>query len=91
MSRSTWQKQGLAAAGLLVGLVVLPSEADSSSDFTYDLVGRVTTALYDNGSCIAYGYDANSNRAFQTNTIAGAPESPTWGSGVLGCFKWTPQ
>lgn len=90
MSSSRWQKVCLAIGGLTVGCIILPSDADSSSDFTYDPDGRVTTALYDNGSCIAYGYDTNGNRASQTNTISGTPELPTWGSGVLGCFKWTP-
>lgn len=90
MSRSQW-KRALVVAGLVAGSILLPSEADSSSEFTYDPVGRVTTALYDNGLCVAYGYDANGNRTSQTNTISAAPELPTWGTGVLGCFKWTPQ
>lgn len=90
MSKARWQRVSVVA-GLIVGSILLPSEADSSSDFTYDPVGRVTTALYDNGLCVAYGYDANGNRTSQTNTISPAPELHTWGSGVLGCFKWTPQ
>lgn len=90
MSR-TQRYRLLATASLIAGLGFVPSEADSSSEFTYDPVGRVTTALYDNGLCVAYGYDANGNRTSQNNTIAAAPEQPTWGSGVFGCFKWTPQ
>jgi YD repeat-containing protein len=70
--------------------VVVPTKANSSATFTYDGVGRVATALYDNGLCVAYTYDANGNRTSQTNTISSAPELATWGSGVLGCFKWTP-
>ncbi|MBZ9765502.1 RHS repeat protein [Mesorhizobium sp. CA6] len=58
--------------------------------YTYDPTGRLTTALYDNSTCIAYSYDANGNRTSQTNTVGGVPVSAVWGSGVWGCFKWTP-
>lgn len=90
MSSVSLQRMVFAVAVLTVGCVIRPSEAGNAS-FTYDLVGRVTTALYDNGSCVAYSYDANGNRTSQTNTISGAPESATWGSGVFGCFNWTSQ
>lgn len=68
-----------------------PIRAVSSVIYTYDQLGRLSTALYDNGLCIAYIYDAAGNRTSQTNTISGAPESPIWGSGVWGCFPWTPH
>lgn len=71
--------------------VVAPRNGHASVLYTYDQLGRVTTALYDNGTCIAYSYDANGNRLSQTNTASGSPESPTWGSGVWGCFIWTQQ
>ena len=70
--------------------ISIPLGAVGSVVYTYDPLGRVTTGLYDNGLCIAYAYDANGNRTAQTNTISSAPESPTWGSGVWGCFSWTP-
>lgn len=73
----------------MVGCVILPSAAGSSADFTYDLAARVTTALYDNNTCVAYVYDQNGNRTSQTNTTSGTPEQATWGSGVMGCFKWS--
>src|ERR1700688_4544520 len=84
---------GRAKALLTATLVALPGilfplGAVGSVLFSYDPLGRVTTALYDNGLCIAYGYDASGNRTAQTNTISSAPESPTWGSGVWGCFSW---
>jgi YD repeat-containing protein len=92
MSRRSWHTRLRWTAALLtIGGIVIPTQADSSADFTYDAVGRVTTALYDNASCVAYGYDANGNRTSQTNTISSSPEIATWGTGVLGCFKWTPQ
>jgi len=85
------QAKALFTASLLALLAVLiPLGAVGSVIYTYDPLGRVTTGLYDNGLCIAYAYDANGNRTTQTNTIASAPESATWGSGVWGCFSWTP-
>ena len=89
MSKAKWQRLGLVVVGLAMGSVTLPSKADSSAQFTYDFAGRLMTALYDNNACVAYGYDANGNRTSQTNTISSAPETSTWGSGVLGCFKWS--
>jgi YD repeat-containing protein len=66
----------------------MPAQAASVA-YTYDLLGRVTTALYDNGTCIIYSYDAAGNRTSQTNTTGGAPVTATWGTGTWGCFKWT--
>lgn len=57
--------------------------------YTYDASGRVTTALYDNGTCIVYSYDAVGNRTTQVMQ-SGSSLTPQWGSGTLGCFKWTP-
>jgi YD repeat-containing protein len=84
---------------LLRGCFILPlvillgtrvaNAATASIQYTYDQLGRVTTALYDNGTCIAYTYDANGNRTEQTFTTSGTPLSPVWGSGVWGCFSWT--
>jgi YD repeat-containing protein len=82
---------------LLIALVLLslgtftPGATGASVVYSYDQLGRVTTALYDNGLCIAYSYDVNGNRTSQTNTLSGTPGMPTWGSGVWGCFPWTPQ
>lgn len=76
----------LAFAGIFYS-----SGAYSSVNYGYDPLSRITTALYDNGVCVVYAYDANGNRTSQTNAASGPPESPTWGSGVWGCFSWTPQ
>lgn len=59
--------------------------ASVSVTYSYDSLGRVVTALYDNGTCIVYGYDASGNRTSQSNTT----EPPTWGVGVWGCSIWT--
>ena len=85
----TW-RPSVAAPVLATLGILLPLGAIGSVIYTYDPLGRVTTGLYDNGLCIAYAYDANGNRTAQTNTISSAPETPTWGSGVWGCFSWTP-
>jgi len=70
---------------------LVPTGSIASAIYTYDQVGRLTTALYDNGVCVAYAYDANGNRTSQINTLGGTPASPIWGSGVWGCFSWTPH
>jgi YD repeat-containing protein len=76
----------LVAALFLLGVFV-PDRTNASSSYTYDQIGRLTTALYDNGLCIGYAYDANGNR---TSLISSSPQSAVWGSGSWGCFSWTP-
>ncbi len=75
-------------AGVIVRSSTLDA-SDPSTSYTYDLLGRITTGLYDNDLCIAYAYDANGNRTSQTNTISAAPESAMWGTGSWGCYRWT--
>ncbi|AVR14838.1 RHS repeat protein [Burkholderia vietnamiensis] len=65
--------------------------ATTSAQYTYDLLGRVTTVLYDNGVCVAYSYDANGNRTAQSNTAGNGVPPMTWGAGVWGCVPWTPS
>jgi YD repeat-containing protein len=80
--------KGRLTAAALVLLAALVADASAAGvSYTYDPVGRIVTALYDNGLCVAYSYDANGNRTAQTNATAPAP---AWGSGVWGCFAWTP-
>jgi hypothetical protein len=75
---------------LAIGLTAIPGSAFAAAvSYTYDQVGRLTTALYDNKVCVVYAYDANGNRLSQENTSGAPPASPVWGSGSLGCFKWT--
>ena len=78
------------AVATVPGLVAITvaGGALGSAHYSYDKVGRLTTALYDNGACLAYAYDANGNRTSQTNTSANV--TAVWGTGVYGCFSWTP-
>lgn len=80
-------KRCLMASALIVLASIVRDASGAGVIYTYDLAGRVTTALYDNGLCIAYVYDANGNRTAQTNST---PGPPAWGSGAWGCFSWTP-
>jgi YD repeat-containing protein len=79
------------AAALAGGLAAGQARAGTASvTYSYDPVGRVATALYDNGTCVAYTYDANGNRTSQTNTASGGgAQTPTWGTGTWRCFLWT--
>jgi len=73
-----------------LGLVALTISGGAlgSVVLSYDKVGRLTIALYDNGTCLVYAYDANGNRTSATNT--GAAATAVWGTGTFGCFSWTP-
>jgi len=76
--------------GLMLALLATRSAtaANGSVAYTYDALGRVTTASYDTGVCVIYTYDANGNRLSQTvNVNTGG--TPTWGTGIWGCFHWT--
>jgi YD repeat-containing protein len=57
------------------------SGASASVTYTYDSLGRLASAAYDNGTTVYYTYDENGNRLVQavsTNSSTG-----TWGS-----FNW---
>lgn len=90
-TRARRAKTLLAVPAAALFGILIAGGANASAYYGYDPIGRVTTALYDNGVCVVYAYDANGNRTSQTNTASGPPEAPTWGSGVWGCFSWTPQ
>ncbi len=75
---------------LTVILAAAPASMSSASVvYTYDSVGRITSALYDNDVCVVYSYDANGNRTSQVINAAGSPNTPTWGTGIFGCFRWS--
>lgn len=84
-------KMRLVATALILIGILLPESASASINYGYDQLGRLVTALYDNGACVLYVYDPAGNRTSQTITISSSPETPTWGTGTWGCFNWTPQ
>ena len=58
--------------------------------YGYDQIGRVTTALYDDGLCVLYTYDASNNRISQNNFAAPQPPRAQWGGATTwGNFAWT--
>lgn len=78
-------------------LVVLGASAadaaNGSVTYTYDALGRVTTASYDTGVLVIYSYDANGNRTQQvinvnTATLYWNTTTPCtnncWGQGLWG-------
>lgn len=71
-------------AALVLGM---PATASGSVLYGYDPLGRVTTALYDNGTCVIYAYDPNGNRTSQV-TIAASASAPLWGTATWGEFTW---
>lgn len=56
----------LIASTILVALAFSPQQATAASgsaSYTYDALGRVTSASYDTGVIVIYSYDANGNRS----------------------------
>lgn len=78
----------ISFALLLSALCLVAADAAGLGvTYSYDPTGRVAAAIYDNGMCVAYSYDAAGNRTAQSNPVT---TTPTWGSSVWGCFNWTP-
>lgn len=53
--------------------------ANGSVAYTYDALGRVTTASYDTGVCIIYTYDPNGNRLSETINVTATGTTGVWG------------
>jgi uncharacterized protein RhaS with RHS repeats len=76
----------VCASALLACAIATPTlshAANGSVAYTYDALGRVTTASYDTGVCIVYKYDANGNRISETINVTAAGATGVW-----GCFNW---
>lgn len=74
----------ILAALLICSLAA--KRASAANLYTYDALGRITTATYDTGVIIIYTYDSNGNRLSQTinvNTTVG-----TWGIFNWGSANW---
>jgi YD repeat-containing protein len=83
---------GLGMALALTAASTFADAANGGVVYTYDALGRVTSASYDTGVIIMYTYDANGNRFSQainvntatlTWTATSAPcTSNCWGTGL---------
>jgi len=78
----------VVAALMLISLNSGAEAANGSVAYTYDALGRVTSASYDTGVIIIYTYDANGNRLSQT--INANSTNAVWGSFNWGAALWHP-
>jgi hypothetical protein len=62
------------AAVAAAGAFTLAHAANESVAYTYDALGRVTTASYDTNVCIVYTYDPNGNRLSETINVTARHE-----------------
>lgn len=73
-------------ASLVAGAALGSSNAyaaNGSVTYTYDALGRVTTASYDTGVIVIYTYDSNGNRTAQVINVNTAPL--TWTATYTPC------
>lgn len=88
---SRYPKIALSSICVIVaafGLTAMPASdgskaANGTVVYTYDALGRVLTASYDTGVCIAYTYDANGNRLSEKILVISSGSTGVW-----GCFNW---
>jgi YD repeat-containing protein len=73
----------ILVSAVAAGTATLAHAVNGSVAYTYDALGRVTTASYDTGVCIVYSYDPNGNRLSETIKV-----SASGATGVWGCFNW---
>ncbi len=67
---------GALAGGLVLGLTPMQAEAGTVA-FSYDVLGRVTCAVYPNGAqtiSVGFTYDATGNRTEQ-DTVSSCPHN----------------
>jgi len=84
--KSTREWKHIAVTSVALAVLGAPSVEAQSGDeavvYTYDALGRVTSASYDNNTTITYAYDAAGNRVQQAVTI-GSPPSSSPAPGLL--------
>ena len=71
---------GLLSIFLLLGIA---EAANGSVVYTYNSLGRVTTASYDTGVIVIYTYDANGNRTQQVINVS--TSTLTWTATSTPC------
>jgi YD repeat-containing protein len=77
----------LAVVAGLSALVMAATPAAASVTYTYDNLGRLATATYDDGVTVTYTYDENGNRMIQAVTTSSG--GAVWGSFTWGSASWT--
>jgi YD repeat-containing protein len=85
-NRANFRKVIATALALLFAAVLPLATSDAATGsvvYTYDALGRLTSALYDTGVCIAYTYDANGNRLTENIVVVTSSSIGIW-----GCFNW---
>jgi YD repeat-containing protein len=75
----------ICVVSTMLAFTLAYATTNGSVAYTYDALGRVTTAKYDTGVCIVYSYDANGNRLSETINVLTAGTTGVWGS-----FNWNP-
>lgn len=76
-------REFILAVGLLVLAIGPTLAANGSVVYTYDALGRVTSASYDTGVIVIYAYDANGNRTQQVINVNTA--TLTWTATATPC------
>ncbi len=90
-ARSLQGKARLIASLItLLGILVTHGVSASTSSYTYDELGRLTTIIYVNGVGVSYTYDANGNQTSSSIVTCGTGPL-TWGTGLWGCSIWQAQ
>ncbi|MDA8248908.1 MAG: RHS repeat protein [Rhodospirillales bacterium] len=72
----------LLALGSLVAATQAVAAANGSVTYSYDALGRLTSAAYDTGVVVIYTYDANGNR---TSEVISVLNALTWSATTSPC------
>jgi YD repeat-containing protein len=77
----TWGGRATAIAAVVALLSAWPPAPAAAESYTYDAIGRLTAATYDNGGSIHYIYDANGNilsivASLATSGVEESPDAP---------------
>ena len=67
---------------LLVAAIQTAAAANGSVTYSYDALGRLTSASYDTGVVVIYTYDANGNR---TSEVISVLNGLTWSATTSPC------
>jgi YD repeat-containing protein len=76
---------------VMAGLMAVPlvSSAQTTTNYTYDDLGRLKTVSYPSGTQSAYNYDLADNRTSATTGVPGANQAPVCSARTIS-FAGTP-